>query len=107
MNEQDRVMTQTENDLATLCQWQSMELVRHPELLNALGAQVAAQTKALDECQRQLEKTRHREAKAFRWLQEIIFILEEPAPWADELTPKETVALRCAKKAMNEAPHYA
>ena len=37
-----------------------------PQPLNALGAQVAAQTKALDECQRELDECQ-REVNQLRW----------------------------------------
>ena len=66
------------------------------EPLNALGAQVAAQTKALDECQRERDK-------AWLALRAIIGVIEGAHVFRADYATRELEILAIAKKALKEA----
>ena len=67
-----------------------------PEPLNALGAQVAAQTRALDECQQERKKARLA-------LRTIIGIIGEVHRYRPGYTARELEIVAIAKKALEEA----
>ena len=68
-----------------------------PEPLNALAAQVAAQSRALDECRRERDV-------ALSALQSIVDITEETSPPAPECDIRE-VAIQAIAHALEDACH--
>jgi len=81
-----------------------------PEPLNALGAQVAAQTRALDECQREKDMIECQRDKLLTGLQKVVSFLEQDVKGMDTdylhtayYTIRESNAIVCAKKALEEA----
>ena len=67
-----------------------------PEPLNTLAAQVAAQTKALDECRR-------KKNEALSSLQSIVDITEETSPLMPECDIREVAIQAIARHALEEA----